>query len=81
MSAKGFNTKPIVAIPLYVISEVKKSKFKAPVKGKVIKDTLILNQNQFEFVYKEEILNEIMLEFLESKGLLSDDNGDISERR
>ena len=44
---------------------------------------LLLNQNQFEFVYKDEILNEVMLEFLESKGLLEDEDeqSNISERR
>ena len=52
-------------------------------KGKLPKDMLLLNQNQFEFVYKDEILNEVMLEFLESKGLLEDEDeqSNISERR
>ena len=74
MSAKGFNSKPIVALPLYIIGEVRKCKFKIPAKGKAIKSTLVLNQNQFEFVYKDQILSEIMLEFLESKGMNKEEN-------
>ena len=79
MSAKGFIDKPIIALPLYVISEVKRIRFKAPpTKSKSYKDTKILSQNQFEFVYKESIINEIMFEFLESKGMIH--NNDITER-
>ena len=72
MSAKGFIDKPIIVLPLYVISEVKRIKFKAPsTKSKSYKDTKILGQNQFEFIYKESIINEIMFEFLESKGMIN----------
>lgn len=82
MNAKGFITRPIIALPLYVIAEVRRIKFKAPSKSKSFKDTRILNQNQFEFVYKDVILNEIMLEFLESKGMIENQNEqfDVSER-
>lgn len=81
MCAKGFSNKPIVAIPLYVLENVKKSKFKVPKSSKVDKDFKTIYQNQFEFVYKDQILNEIMLEFLESKGMLSEENLEgISER-
>jgi len=73
MSAKGFRSKPIIAIPLYVIENVKKSKFRVPKSSKVHKDTRVLAQNQFEFSYKDEILNEIMLEFLESKGMIDNE--------
>ena len=83
MSAKGFRNKPIVAIPLYVIDNVRRSKFKVQKSSKTNKDARILSQNQFAFTYKDEILNEIMLEFLESKGIIDNEEycGDISERR
>ena len=83
MAAKGFNDKPIIAIPLYAIENVKKSKFKVSKSSKLDKDNKILSQNQFEFTYKDDILNEIMMEFLESKGMLSEEEnyGGISERK
>jgi len=82
MSAKGFLNKPILAIPLYVIENVKKSKFKVPKSSKLVKDSRVLKQNQFEIVYKDEILSEILMEFLESKGIIDNDhNGETSERK
>lgn len=75
-------SKPIIALPLYIIDGVKKSKFKPPSNSRYFKDTKTLSQNQFEFTYKDTILNEIMLEFLESKGMIntSEENAnDISE--
>lgn len=85
MAAKGFRNKPIIAIPLYVLEKVKKSKFKAPKSSKKTNESKTLSQNQFEFIYKDQILDEIMIEFLESKGMISNNNdenyGDISERK
>lgn len=82
MFAKGFLNKPILAIPLYVIENVKKSKFKVPKSSKLVKDSRVLKQNQFEIVYKDEILSEILMEFLESKGIIDNDhNGETSERK
>lgn len=85
MAAKGFKNKPIIAIPLYVIENVKKSKFKAPKSSKKTNEGKTLGQNQFEFMYKDQILDEIMMEFLESKGMINNNNeenyGDISERK
>jgi hypothetical protein len=83
MVAKGFKNKPILAIPLYVITNVKKSKFKASKSSRVNTDTKTLGQNQFEFKYKSQILDEIMMEFLESKGMIDSDEkenaNDITE--
>ena len=52
----------------------------------------VLSQNQFELTYKDDILNEIMMEFLESKGMThneenlegiserNNDNNDVKEK-
>lgn len=48
MAAKGFAAKPVLAVPLYVIENVRKSKFKAHKNSKVDAEFRILRQNQFE---------------------------------
>ncbi|CAI2366415.1 unnamed protein product [Moneuplotes crassus] len=81
MCAKGFGAKPILAIPLYALKNVKKSKFKTPKNSKMSSDSQKICQNQFELTYKDEILTEIMMEFLESKCLDEDEEyGNTSER-
>ncbi|CAI2367199.1 unnamed protein product [Moneuplotes crassus] len=82
MSAKGFGSKPIVAIPLYVIKNVRKCRFKIPNSSKKNYDSELLGQNQFELNYKDEIITEIMKEFLKSKSIPEEEYyGDITERK
>jgi hypothetical protein len=78
MSAKGFNSKPIIALPLYVFKGVKKSKFTIPDKGKNTKLIKVLNRNQFELLYKEEILDVIMRNFLKEK-IINDDTQETEQ--
>ena len=74
MAAKGFSGKPILALPLRIFKGIKKSKFVVPEKGKNIKLIKTLNKNQFELWYKKEVLDMIMLNFLQSKVIENDEN-------
>jgi len=89
MSAKGFSNKPLIALPLNIFKSIKKSKFFVPEKGKNWKLVKILNKNQFELWYKPEVLNLIMMNFLQSKiindedseeNVLDDDHLDLSDK-
>ena len=78
MTAKGFITKPQIALPLSVFRWVKKSKFIVPEKGKNAKLVKMLNKNQFELWYSREVLDVIMLNFLKSK-IIEEENIDQEE--
>ncbi|CAI2360884.1 unnamed protein product [Moneuplotes crassus] len=72
VSAKGFNSKPLIALPLEIFKGVKKARFSVPEKGKHLKFIKSLKKNQFEILYRDDILDLIMKNFLHSK---------INERR
>lgn len=86
MACRGFNSKPIIALPLSIFKTVKKSKFMVPEKGKNIGLIKVLNKNQFELFYKDEILNKIMVNFLHSKIIdrededVKDEDLDLTEK-
>lgn len=81
MAAKGFANKPVWAIPLKILKWVKKTKFQVTEnKGKNAKLTKELNKNQFELVYKKDVLNAMMFNFLNSRNMQSDDFAENTEK-
>ncbi|CAI2361468.1 unnamed protein product [Moneuplotes crassus] len=79
VSAKGFGSKPILALPLEIFKGVKKAKFHIPNKGKDKKSTKISSKNQFEILYRDDILDAIMKNFLHSKINERQDEGNVVE--
>ena len=79
VAAKGFSFKPMIALPLSIFKGVKALRFNVPEKGKNLKLVKILNRNQFEIIYKDEILDQIMKNFLQSKIIERQDEGNVVE--